>query len=597
MSSIAFARLPGDTATWSFNDPDTAIAIARSSPFIAVDIETGSARTGKRWTIKAFAVSDTQRAVVLDPEKYPDVIRKVLAAGRTLVFHNSFYDVPILYAAGLMRIEDVDRTYCTAVTSRLAWPSDRGGNDLGTVADRVLGGHYSIWKSALETAWKDVTRKSKTAMFDELGLDSPGYLSYAAFDVIVTARVYAALGVAADEAMHIHGSEYADPDVARLIDREQAVNRVLMRRSALGIEVDYGKVDEVMSEMDTIITTNRIVLSRAGIDPDQPLTRIKTDIVGAMDRAGRLPAFWGRKKDGTPSLDKKFLEQMSDPTLDAAIAIAQAERFKKDYGDKVLTYVGADNRIRPQVSVMVAITGRMSYSSPPLQQYPGAVKKIFRFDTPIVSFDWSSIEPVVAAALAKDEAVYGHYEAGDDLYQPIADRAGVPRQTAKIVLLSMLYGASVPKMALQLGIDVEEARVIRRSMEDSMPGIARMARGVKGFGDAKGFVPTISGRPIPLPLDYKTGNRAYMGWKGMNYLIQGSAYDLMAEAIYAIDQAGLGRSVCFAIHDEVVVEEWAADQVEKIMLTPPPDLIRAAGRTPVLRVGRGELGHHWADKG
>jgi hypothetical protein len=61
-------------------------------------------------------------------------------------------------------------------------------------------------------------------------------------------------------------------------------------------------------------------------------------------------------------------------------------------------------------------------------------------------------------------------------------------------------------------------------------------------------------------------------------------------------RVGLGDALYRAVHDELVVAADAADDVERIMRTPPPALVEQAGRVPVLRVGRSELGRHWLPK-
>lgn len=63
-----------------------------------------------------------------------------------------------------------------------------------------------------------------------------------------------------------------------------------------------------------------------------------------------------------------------------------------------------------------------------------------------------------------------------------------------------------------------------------------------------------------------------------------------------MDQQGIAEHLRLAIHDELVVDNEVADAVERIMTNPPQDFINAAGRVPVLRVGRADLGYHWENK-
>ena len=82
--------------------------------------------------------------------------------------------------------------------------------------------------------------------------------------------------------------------------------------------------------------------------------------------------------------------------------------------------------------------------------------------------------------------------------------------------------------------------------------------------------------------------------KSVNYNVQGSAYDVLAEALVSIDKAGLGDAVYLAMHDELVVSTEAAGDVEQIMRTPPERLVRFAKRVPVLRTDRADMGDRWA---
>ena len=82
--------------------------------------------------------------------------------------------------------------------------------------------------------------------------------------------------------------------------------------------------------------------------------------------------------------------------------------------------------------------------------------------------------------------------------------------------------------------------------------------------------------------------------KAVNYFVQGSAYDGLAEALCEVEAQGLGDAVYLAMHDELVVSTDAADQVQKIMATPPERLCRMAGRVPILRTDRADLGERWA---
>jgi DNA polymerase-1 len=82
--------------------------------------------------------------------------------------------------------------------------------------------------------------------------------------------------------------------------------------------------------------------------------------------------------------------------------------------------------------------------------------------------------------------------------------------------------------------------------------------------------------------------------KGINYTVQGSAYDLLAETLVKIEDAGLGDAVYLSMHDELIMSTCAADDIRKIMETPPERLCEFSERVPILRTDRLDLGIRWA---
>jgi DNA polymerase-1 len=593
MSTMTFNRLPGDAATYTLGDGEGAVMLAKTSPYIAVDIETGSATSERRWNVKAVAIGTAGRAFVLDPDRDRQAIRDAMQAAGLLVFHGSSYDVPIMVSNGLMRVSQIHKVFDTVISARMAAPGETVPKKLGIACERYLGGDYSYLKTALETGFANVTKtRSKSAMFDILGLDSPAYVAYAAFDVVMTARLYDALPAAVVERLGDCGPFPSQADRApHLIRREQVINQMMLARSAKGIAIDYDEVDAIQADLRNEMAVAGKVLSDAGIDPDD--SAVKRVVVDHLDALGLLPGNWPTLKSGLRTTDKKWVEKVGHPLGEALLARTQAERFIKDYSTKVLS-LARDGRIHPQVNILVATTGRMSYGSPPIQQYPGRVRAMFRAEEPITSFDWSSIEPVYFANLAGDMALLEEFESGGDLYQPVADAAGVSRSVAKTILLAALYGQGIPSLAVRLGVTVDEARSLNERVFARMPDIKAMMDKIRNVGKSAGVVPTMSGRVIPLEKDFRYGG--FKGYVGVNAVIQGSAYDLLAEALLSIHEAGLSDAVWFAVHDELVVSTEAADDVQRIMTTPPPDFIEAAGRVPVLRVGRADLGHNWREK-
>jgi DNA polymerase-1 len=598
MARYTFNWSTGDRASYAFGDAAGAVRMAREHGTVAVDIETRGLGADQ-WSMTAFSIGTADHAIVLDPSDtgHREAIRDAVAAATTLVLHNASFDIPILYCNGLVRISDIDKVRDTLITARMAYPGDTVRRGLADCCARYLGPEYSRWKTSLEDGYRAVTGRSKSQMFKELGLESPALIAYSAFDVVMTARLYEALPGALRQRLSDHPFDPERTGDAAYLDlREQVVNRMLLKRSARGIALDFGVVDEIKDEMAGVVSQCDQQLADFGVDVSLGRELLKKDFVRVLDRKGLLPRSHKRLKDGSPSADRTYLDRIQHPMIDVLERRSKADRFASDYADK-LVGLSREGRIHPQVAVMVATTGRMSYSDPPLQQFPAGVRRMLKFDVPATSLDWSSIEPVLAANFAGDTGVLEAFESGGDLYLPVAADAGVPRSDAKTVLLAQLYGRGVPSLAMRLEITEDEAAALVRRVMGRMPQIARMSRAVRSVGDAHGVVQTMSGRVIPLPADPRTGNTRFLGYKAVNYLIQGSALDLLSEALFAMHRRGLDDALLAAVHDEIICDTDAAAEVEEIMTTPPVPLIEAAGRTPVLRVGRSDIGRYWLPKG
>ena len=246
-------------------------------------------------------------------------------------------------------------------------------------------------------------------------------------------------------------------------------------------------------------------------------------------------------------------------------------------------------RCHPQCGTLGAsTTGRMSYSSPALQQFSGRARPVLcDTENELWSIDWSQIEPVTMANMGHDEEFLAPFEAGADLYEPIMLAAGIDRPLAKAMLLASMYGQGINSLARRIGHTQESAQQIKRQMLSSMPKAARFMSQVGQIAETHGRIITVGGRVIPVD--------SQASYKAINYICQGSAADVMHEAIVACDDAGLGDHIVLAMHDELVIsgDEEVSREVERIMQTPPQRLVDWSQRTPILRTDRQSMDHSW----
>ncbi|SKU64919.1 DNA polymerase I [Mycobacteroides abscessus subsp. massiliense] len=562
-----------------------------SSEHVAVDIETYGTAPADRWRIKAVGIgsSDGATVVVLDPRdpRQAELIRDTLDRTAELHVHNAAFDAPILLRAGLLPDAVMDRLYDTLVVARMSNPG--GQNSLSACATRLLGIPIS------PPPWADLPGQwSAAKWYREADLSRARYIDGLVADVSVTARLcvplIAELRRLASKAPFWAVDEF---ELHRLVERESAIMRMTVRRTADGLPADLDYSDAFRDRYSVDIQLRAARLESAGIKASAPNTMSVW-----LESRGHIDSRWERTGTGKPSTAKKLLKALAGRVPEVAdyLTVRNAEKTFS-YLDTISGSVEATGLVHPTVNIGAARTGRMSISDPALQQFPPAARGILLspFDRGLVSIDWSSIEVVVAAAIGRDAGLLHAIDGGLDPYSLAIDAAGVERDVAKVVVLAGQYGQGPTSLARTLGITVDEALTLRDSIFAAMPGvqglITAMTRAAHG-----GYVTTLSGRTIPIT----RFNGQLKSYTGTNYVVQGSAYDLMAEALYEITRRGLGGHVMLAVHDELVVDADPAvvAEVAEIMSTPPARLVEHVGNLPLtLRAEPEPLGDRWGKPG
>lgn len=577
---------------------EAAIELLRTGAALAVDIETYGLAARDAERIKAVGVGTEEHVVIFDPrdEKQAHILAWLLAECPGIYAHNTAYDVPLLVRNELLTRAAIDKILDTLIWARMAWPSRTDPKVLGALAVKCLGAPKQA-KDPLMTAFaaEGLTRSEGYRRYD---IDRPVYVMGLVADVVTTARLAPIVRRAAwDRTTSGHGySSYGvrGAEAERLLYREQRINRVFLRRSAKGLAVDLDFLDTFNDRYADELSSVAELLGHMGIKAGDSRT-----IVRWLDEQGLIDENWTRLKDGTPSGGKKLLERVGNNVVKLFLSHKEKDKVLRDYLTQLREMCDESDRIYPQVAVFGAsATGRMSIGSPPLQQFPGPARGMIVADPgeELTSIDWSQIEPVTAANLARDHNVLAGYEAGtSDVYTAICEFAGIERKQAKQVLLADMYGQGIPLLSANLNTDAEAARTLKGQVHSVIPDMRRYFDQVKRATEEQECVPTISGRILPVGKAVNDEGR----WRvqthmGVNYHVQGSAYDVLAEAVIACDEAGLGDAIYLAMHDELVVATEAATDVRKIMETPPEALIRHSGRVPVLRTDRHDVGRAWA---
>jgi DNA polymerase-1 len=281
-----------------------------------------------------------------------------------------------------------------------------------------------------------------------------------------------------------------------------------------------------------------------------------------------------------------------DPVLECILRWRDWSRLRQTV-DGLIPLAERDRRIHTTFQQTVAATGRLSSTDPNLQNIPirteagRRIRECFVVGegyTSLLTADYSQIEMRIMAHLSEDPGLIEAFAEGEDLHTTVASRVfGVAaadvdaemRRRIKAMSYGLAYGLSAFGLAQQLGIEPDEARVLRDDYFDRFGGVRDYLQGVVDEARQRGFTETLLGRRRYLP-DLVSDNRQRREMAermALNAPIQGSAADIIKVAMLDVDRrihdSGLASRLLLQVHDELVLEvaPGESDAVRDIVTT------------------------------
>jgi DNA polymerase I-like protein with 3'-5' exonuclease and polymerase domains len=374
-------------------------------------------------------------------------------------------------------------------------------------------------------------------------------LRYAASDVLDTAAVRRALPA-------------PDPQV---FERERLAQRMTARVTHHGMRIDAEHVARLTAEHTAARDAATAAIRAFGVDNP-----------GSDAQVGQIAASLGaalpQTPTGRPSVAAAALEALrgSEGALGEFVRAVLEHR----HHDTVLgTFLGpyaelcrhGDGRARPTVYTLGTDTGRMSCVRPNLQQLPrkGGVRACITADPGhvLISADFSGVELRVAAALSGDPTLTSMILEGRDLHAEIArlvygpDATSEHRSRCKRGVFGRIYGGGLAAIAAGVGTDTAGAQRVIDAMDTLTPQLSAWSAGMRDAVRAGNTrLPTYAGRVIHLPREYPH--------KAPNYAIQGTARELLVDALVRWADTRWGRAVLIPVHDELIVHVPEEDGAE-----------------------------------
>lgn len=544
----------------------TELSAAQASDFLAtlagqpltIDVENTGYPVGHRlYALRTVQLGNEAFAVVLDPIEHAEVIRPAVVSAPMLHAHSATADLVPLEVAGLLErgIDEAwSRMFDTVIPAKLADPASTGSDpSLKKLAPAVLGAdavspaadqaRSALFKAGGWLMETKVDTPFERSGWAQVNSGSATMLRYGASDVLDDAALAARLPW---------------PD-AGILERERLAQRMTGRVAHVGLQLDGEQVERLYAEQLADRASAAERLAAFGVDSpgsDQ-------QVAAAVERLGlELP----RTKTGRPSVAAGVLEPYAKAEgalgdlirarLDYQTAKNRIGLFLEGYRQAV---VNGDGRVRPTVYTMEAKTGRMSCVRPNLQQVPreGGFRACITADPGhvLISADFASVELRVAAALSQDPALRAILEDPErDIHMEIARLVWGPQATkaerymAKRKVFGRIYGSGINGLVTaDPPVSESTAKAIVHAMDQMTPGLTEWSRMVANSVEA-GHTQfrTHSGRIVHMPKD-----RAYAA---PNYCIQGTARELLIDALVLWNQTRWGNAVLLPVHDELLVQ-------------------------------------------
>lgn len=514
-----------------------------------------------------------------DKPTHPDVVQMrqfFENPAITKVFFNAKFDLRMIQTiAGIQvrgRVEDV--FYMTKVL-HAAEPTFRlkplAKKYLGVSDDDEKELHEAVRRARLKG--KKLGWKLAEEVPADMWMAPPHILErYATGDAERTMLLYKVLNDELDTAVAYR----------KFYEREMELLPVTMRMEAYGVRIKPDVVQQEIEKNEKLMEDCLRQL-RALISPDFNPNSPQVVAEYFYVKEGLSPLLY--TENGNPSTNLDALKGIDHPAVPLIQQYKASQKAISSFFQRFLSLAveDADGHwvIHPSFNQVGPVTGRFSCNNPNLQNVANATS--IRAVVPIQArvgfwprvehewycFDYSAQEAWIFAAGAQEKRMLEILLAGRDLPgetavalwgQEMVDeetkrqggdiKRNFLRIRSKMLLYGLIYGIGVRKLGDLLKVPEREAAETKEKYLQLFPEIANFMTNTINKARRNGYVATAWGRRIPVDSD--------TAYRAVNYFVQGSAADIMKQAMLEVDWhfrvAGIRAHMIMTVHDELVVE-------------------------------------------
>lgn len=495
--------------------------------------------------IRLLQVFDGKNSVIFDLLHIGDVrIFLAFLSSKRFVAHNAIFDLQFFMQMGVKTM-NIGCTYLVAkLLFHASYPTDEGlSASLQALTEQMF--KVDMNKAMQRSDWS----------VPELTFEQ---IEYASLDAICVLKLAEKLSPGIEKL-----------GLTRIYKLSKAAQHPIARMQLNGILLDVERHREKISEWRTALyAAKKNLLSITGLEE---ITGHK--LSGWLDT--NLPPnvrrVWPETESGKLSTDAHTFADFSFLPIVAPFAEYQRlEKLTSTYGNRLIDQINpATGRLHAQYKICGARTGRLSSSSPNLQNLPrdNDIRRNFVAvsGNTFLCADYSQVELRVAAELSRDKSMLEAYRNGIDLHALTASKVShkslsevtkSDRQFAKAINFGFLFGLGARKFShyakksYKVEVTEDEAAEAVSVFRETYAGYREWQIEQATRAHETLTCRTPCGKLRKLPHDNTYGN-------SMNHPVQGGAAEIMLYALVRLDRQ-LGPSsitkIVNCVHDEILLE-------------------------------------------
>lgn len=577
---VKFTMAPAPIYVDSLQDVEEVLKACMAEDVIAIDTETlGFAYGSMEDQALYMGISPNVTSRYFIPRRLMHYMKPILVSNKIKVFHNFKFDAHRI--ENTIGVRTAGPIVDTAILHALI--ESESGHSLDFLSESMYNIPMAKYKAIVQAENPRNIKPGHPFW--------PKFFDYGTLDALITRKLYDDLVPILEETkidkqrtmMNFYW-KYEEPQMLALYEMERRGVLLDMDLLKQWSTENQEQIDKIRGEICKQI--NKPLFNKNG-EPFNPSSSQQCAklLYGELG----LPVI-KRTASGQPAADEDTLVELSKQVdSDILTMIVQYRKIVKLQSTYAEAYLKChqNGRIHTTFNCVGTATGRLSSSSPNLQNVPPPARRLFIPDPGyiMIGADYSQLELRIVTHFSQEPAMLEAFHTGKDMhimnvalmndldydvaYQNYKDGdewTRSARSGVKAVVYGISYGAGARRTsesmeaALSRTVSLQEAQGVLDKYFSVNQKVAAMMKRLVKTAKTKGFSQTICGRRRNLPhiKSRDGGLRSSAERAALNAPIQGTAADITKSALINCWKSkqlrDLGVQLLLQIHDEIIFQ-------------------------------------------